>query len=235
MNCHLFESQTPAVEDYLRAIYQLTERDEGQRMATTSELAACLDVRPASVTAMLQRVAAAQPALVHYHKSHGVTLTADGIKVALGVVRNHRLLESYLHAKLGFGWDEVHEEADRLEHVVSPEMAQRMAEALGNPTHDPHGHAIPAADLSFDSPATISLLDLAAGQAAQVHHVRDDDSAFLRYLDTIGLRPGSSIIVSCADESSPLIWLQVDDCAPIPVDQAAAERVFIIPKPTLSH
>ena len=139
---------SPAVEDYLRAIYQLSDQSEPvDARVTTSRLAERLDVRPASVTAMLQKLAAATPALVDYHKSHGARLTAEGERAALGVVRNHRLLELFLHEKLGFRWDEVHDEADRLEHAISETTADRIAEALGHPVRDPHGHAIPDGDL----------------------------------------------------------------------------------------
>ena len=148
---------------------------------------------------MLQKMAAAAPALVDYHKSHGARLTADGEKAALTVVRCHRLLELFLHEKLGYKWDEVHEEADRLEHVVSADMAGRMAEALGHPTRDPHGHVIPAADLSFDQPVTVALRELNAGDSAVVQHVRDEDPQLLRYLDEIGLRPGADVAVLWRD------------------------------------
>lgn len=140
-------SPTLAAQDYLRAIYEMTAAEAGaDRFAdrvTTSRLAGRLAVRPASVTVMLQKMAAADPALVEYHKSRGARLTAAGEVAALEVVRCHRLLETYLHEVFGFGRDEAHDEADRLEHGVSPAMTERIADALGHPTHTPDGDPIP--------------------------------------------------------------------------------------------
>lgn len=170
-------------------------------MVTTNRLADRLSVKPASVTVMLQRLAAAEPPLLVYHKHQGVSLTAAGEQAALGVVRHHRLLEQYLHEKLGYSWDEVHDEADRLEHVISDLMAARMAAALGYPTHDPHGHAIPGEDLSLAPTSGVSLDQLPVGETAVIQHVRDEDPELLRYLDQIGLRPGAQVRVV---ETQPL-------------------------------
>lgn len=146
-------SPTPAVQDYLRVIYELTAAEcehlpSGQvaERVATSRLAERLDVRPASVTAMMQKMAAADPALVDYHKSHGARLTAAGEAAALDVVRCHRLLETYLHEVFGYDRQEAHDEADRLEHGVGPALAERIAAALGHPTHTPDGDPIPAMD-----------------------------------------------------------------------------------------
>ena len=134
---------SPAVQDYLRAVYKLARRNPPGSNVTTTQLSERLGITPASVTVMLQKLAAANPPLLVYHKHQGVSLTVSGEQAALGVVRHHRLLEQYLHEKLGYSWDEVHDEADRLEHVISDQLASRMAAALGYPTHDPHGHVIP--------------------------------------------------------------------------------------------
>lgn len=216
-----------AVQDYLRAIYQLSLYDSGDNPVTTSQLAQRLEVRPASVTSMLRKMAAAAPALVDYHKSHGARLTDAGEQAALRVVRCHRLLESFLHEKLGYGWDEVHIEADRLEHVVSGAMAERMAEALGHPTRDPHGHAIPTADLAIDQAAAIPLGDILQGEAAVVQYVRDEDPEFLRYLDVIGLRPGVAVVATRRDATGQLLWLRVGTREPVALNLATAGRVFI--------
>jgi len=143
-------SPTPAVQDYLRVIYELTaakcEEPPSGHVAdrvATSRLAERLDVRPASVTAMMQKMAAADPALVDYHKSHGARLTPAGEAAALDVVRCHRLLETYLHEVFGYDRQEAHDEADRLEHGVGPALAERIAAALGHPTHTPAGDPIP--------------------------------------------------------------------------------------------
>lgn len=217
---------TPAVQDYLRAIYQIIDSAGNNGRATTSQLAERLDVRPASVTAMLQRMAAAEPALVDYHKSHGALLTADGRRAALGVVRCHRLLEQFLHQKLGFGWDEVHDEADRLEHVLTEEMISRIEQVLDFPTHDPHGHAIPAADLSLRRPEGLPLSELADGEPGVVEYVRDEDADMLRYLDSIGLRPGANIAIQRRDSLNALYWLQVN-AETVPLNEQVAHQVFV--------
>lgn len=219
-------THSPAVQDYLRAIYRINDGGEGNARATTSQLAERLDVRPASVTAMLQRMAAAEPPLIDYHKSHGARLTDDGHRAALGVVRCHRLLEQYLHEKLGFGWDEVHDEADRLEHVLTEELTSRIEQVLGFPTHDPHGHAIPAADLSLRTREGIPLSELADGETGVVEYVRDEDAGMLRYLDSVGLRPGASVAVQRRDHLNALYWLQVN-AKSTPLNELVARHVFV--------
>ncbi len=216
---------SPAVQDYLGAIYRLATPGDGR--VTTSQLAERLGVRPASVTAMLQKMAAATPALVTYHKSHGARLTAGGRTAALRVVRSHRLLELYLHEKLGYGWDEVHAEANRLAHVVSPAMTERLAEALGHPTHDPHGHAIPAGDLACDPPAGRPLRELAIGEAATVQYVQDDDPAMLRVLAEAGLRPGVACTLLRDDTPNGLLWIATNGGEPVALDQVVAGQVFV--------
>ena len=224
-------SISPAVQDYLRAIYQLTgdvapDSQASDNRATTSQLAERLDVRPASVTAMLQRMASAAPALVEYHKSHGARLTADGERAALSVVRCHRLLELFLHEKLGYGWDEVHDEADRLEHVLSEEMTSRIDRTLGYPTHDPHGHAIPAADLSLNKSEGVPLGDLAEGEPGVVEFVRDENADMLRDLDTVGLRPGAKVAIVRREPDQELLWLDLGGDT-IPLSELVAGQVFV--------
>lgn len=221
---------SPAVQDYLRAIYQINDGNEGNGRATTSQLAERLDVRPASVTAMLQRMAAAEPALVDYHKSHGARLTADGRRAALGVVRCHRLLEQYLHEKLGFGWDEVHDEADRLEHVLTEELTSRIEHVLGYPTHDPHGHAIPAADLKLDMTPAVPLSRLTEGDTAEIRFVSDDNAEFLRLLADIGLLPGKHVEVRQMDLLGNRIRVSVQGADPVSLASAVTEHVFVVVK-----
>jgi DtxR family Mn-dependent transcriptional regulator len=228
MQSNAQSDHSAAVEDYLRAIFNLSGDESGQRV-TTSQLAERLAVRPASVTSMLQKLAAATPALVDYHKSHGACLTPEGQQAALGVVRCHRLLELFLHEKLGFGWDEVHDEADRLEHAISAATVDRIAEALGHPTHDPHGHAIPDADLALEPATGISLADCATGVAA-VRYVRDEDADLLRYLNAIGLRPGVPVVVAQREIENDLLWVRVGDGDPVPIGLLAAAQIFVQPR-----
>jgi DtxR family Mn-dependent transcriptional regulator len=164
------ENLTHVIEDYLKTIYDLSATSG---RATTNQIAERLGVTAASVTNMLQKLAATQPPLVEYRKHRGVVLTPDGEKVALEILRHHRLIEMFLHQALGFSWDEVHAEADRLEHVISEELEERIAVSLGDPPHDPHGDPIPTRDLRLPSPTTLTLAQLRPPQQATIQRVRD--------------------------------------------------------------
>jgi DtxR family Mn-dependent transcriptional regulator len=183
---------THAIEDYLKAIYEITLTGE---RASTNQIAERMGVKPASVTGMLQRLAAYDPPLLNYRKHHGVALTLEGKKVALEVIRHHRLLELYLQERLGYAWDEVHEEADRLEHVISENFEERIAQALGDPRRDPHGDPIPDRDLVMPPQTAVPLSSLRAGESAAVQRVADDDPRLLRRLQSIGLLPGACLSV----------------------------------------
>ena len=163
---------THAIEDYLKVIYDISAT---RGRASTSQIAAVLEVKPASVTGMIQKLAAVTPPLVEYQKHHGVILTSEGELVALEVIRHHRLLETFLHETLGYDWDKVDAEADRLEHVISEEFEERIAQALGDPTHDPHGDPIPTRELKMPTQSTTRLKDLRSGQQAIIKRVRDTD------------------------------------------------------------
>ena len=181
-----------ASQDYLKTIYDISER---HGRASTSQIAEQLSIKPASVTGMLQKMAQDEPPLVTYKKHQGVTLTAEGEKAALEIVRHHRLIESFLHEILGYSWDEVHDEAERLEHVISEDMERRMAAVLGNPVRDPHGHPIPTQELTIPSITDMPMSELRQGEEAIVERVHDTDSELLRYLDSLGLRPGVKVNV----------------------------------------
>jgi len=174
-----------ASQDYLKAIYHLS-RQNGR--ATTSQLADHLSVKPASVTNMLKKMAVADPPLVNYQKHQGATLTPSGQKIALEVLRHHRLLELFLHEILGFSWDEVHDEAERMEHCISERMEERIAALLGNPEYNPHGAPIPDYDLNVSASNWLPMSTLRGGETAVIRRVRDEDNDMLRYLDKIGLR-----------------------------------------------
>jgi DtxR family Mn-dependent transcriptional regulator len=181
---------TAPVEDYLKAIYELESR---QGSAATSEVADALEVAPASVTGMIRRLAA-QGFLDHV-PYRGVQLTSAGRRAALRTIRRHRILESYLTDVLGYPWDRVHDEAERLEHAASDELIDRMAAALGNPTVDPHGAPIPTADGTVAEASHRTLAELQIGEAARMVLVSDKDPSLLRYLAEIGLQPGTSVTV----------------------------------------
>jgi DtxR family Mn-dependent transcriptional regulator len=186
------DSLTHVVEDYLKTIYNLTA---ASGRASTNQIAERMGVKPASVTSMIQKLAATQPPLLEYRKHRGVVLTGEGEKVALEIIRHHRLLEMFLHQTLGYRWDEVHDEADRLEHVISEELEERIASSLGDPRHDPHGDPIPTRDLHLPSLTTTSLDELRPGQEAIIQRVRDEDRELLRYLSDLGLVPDARLLI----------------------------------------
>ena len=189
-----------AVEDYLRAVYKL---EEAGRQVTTTGLAASMGVAPASVTAMVKKLD--ELGLVERHAYRDAKLTDEGRRVALRVTRTHRLLEQYLAETLDIPLEAVHEEADRLEHTISELVGRAIDEALGRPTHDPHGHPIPTADLEPGAAGGRTITDLEAGEAAQVRHIPDDDAALLAYLEGIGLVPGAAVeIVSVGPFDGPV-------------------------------
>lgn len=186
------EPLSQSIEDYLKAVYELT-RGEGR--ASTNALAEYLNVTPASVTGMLQKLANTQPALVEYQKHRGVLLTEQGERVALETIRHHRLLELFLHQILGYEWHEVHDEADRLEHVISEQFEQRIAEALGDPHHDPHGDPIPRVDLSLPESDEVPLSAMRPGQQGRVTRVRDNMADLLQHLSELGVVPNAELSV----------------------------------------
>lgn len=183
-----------AIDDYLKAIFQLSGRPE--RQVSSTEIATHLCITGASVTNMLQKLAVQEPPLVVYKKHHGVKLAKAGKKRALEIVRHHRLLETFLHQVLDYPWDEVHQEAERLEHFISERFEERIAAKLGHPEFDPHGHAIPAMDGSLPSHEPQSLSQLRPGESAKVSSVSDKDPEMLRYLAAQGIRPGVRLTLS---------------------------------------
>lgn len=183
---------TTSIQDYLKSIYELTENGE---VASTNALSKKLKISAPSVTGMIQKLASAKPALVEYQKHQGVTLTKEGRKAALEVIRHHRLLEAWLVQTLGYSWDEVHEEAERLEHVISEDFERRIAAAMGHPVRDPHGELIPTADLKMPSDELTPLSALRPNQSATIKRVKASDPELLRYLEGLGLLPGTHIEV----------------------------------------
>ena len=179
-----------SVEDYTKAVYALEER---HGVASTTALAERLGVSAPAVSAMVKKLAAL--GYVSHVRYRGVRLTDEGRRVALEVLRHHRLLETYLVEELGVPWDRVHAEAEVLEHVLSEGLEERIAAKLGEPTHDPHGDPIPAADGTVVEPATVALTSLAAGDRGRFVRVSDSDPAVLRELAELGIRPGDELEV----------------------------------------
>jgi len=182
---------TPAMEDYAKTIYKLQQA--GEDRVSTNGLAMEMGVAPSSVTSMMKSLA--RVGMVEHTRYHGVRLTIAGERVALEVIRHHRLLERYLQEFLGFGWDEVHDEADRLEHAISERLEERLAELLGNPQTDPHGEPIPTRDGAVAVQSLVPLDAMGTGARGIIGRVASSDPEKLRYLRANGLVPGAAFTV----------------------------------------
>jgi DtxR family Mn-dependent transcriptional regulator len=215
------ERVTPAIEDYLKAIYTLGRTNA---QVTTSLLAERLGFKPASVTGMLK--ALADMHLVSYTPYRGVELTPAGERIALEVVRHHRLIELYLVEALGYAWDEVHDEAERLEHHISEKLEARIAARLGDPNFDPHGDPIPSLEGTLPADADARLSDMNVGERGRVARVRDQQPDRLRYLADLGLVPGATIeVVASAPFDGP-ISIQIGGAAH-PLDRRIAREIYM--------
>lgn len=200
----LTESLTRSVEDYLKAIYQLSPQG---RPASTSDIAHLLSLSPPSVTGMVKRLS--EHGLLEHVPYRGVQLTDEGRLAALRMVRRHRLIEAYLVEFLGYSWDTVHDEAERLEHAVSDTMVERMAIALGHPEVDPHGDPIPSADGSINELACTPLSDIPVGETVEIHRVHESQPERLRYIAALGLRPGVQVTVLDRQPFDDLVTIEV--------------------------
>jgi DtxR family Mn-dependent transcriptional regulator len=189
MSTHVAAEISDAVQDYAKAIYSLSRRRD--EPVSTSAIAARLGVSPASASAMVKRLSSL--GLVEHEPYRGVELTTAGERVALAVIRHHRLLELYLAEALGMPWDRVHEEAEVLEHAISPELSELIARKLGNPTRDPHGDPIPTSTGEIEETATRALADLEPGERGTFARVSDSDPEMLRYLSDRGIAPGAEL------------------------------------------
>ena len=199
-------ANSEAVEDYTKAIYALARRSETP--VTTTALASRLGVSPGSVTAMLKRLD--QMGLVRYQPYHGVALTPAGEKVALEVMRHHRLLEAFLSEALEMPWDRVHDEAEVLEHYISEDLERLIAEKLGNPELDPHGDPIPTPELDLADDRTTGLAELEEGQAATFARVSDSDPEMLRFLAERGIRPGARLRLTGTQPFGGPLFVEVE-------------------------
>jgi len=218
---------SPSVEDYLKAIYSLCESGE---TASTSAIAEELAVQPASVTGMVKRLA--ESGHLEHVPYRGVKLTEAGALAALRVLRRHRILETYLTQRLGYRWEDVHGEAERLEHAASDDLIERMATALGDPSHDPHGAPIPSRSGEVEPTDPFSLADMSPGEEANVRAVRDDDSAGLLAVEAAGLLPGTRVHVIGRKSNPPGLRVLVeggDDRPALEVALDVARRVYVIP------
>ena len=214
------------VENYLKAIYLGAGRlQAGQRLLPMGQLAAALGVAPGTATTMVKTLS--ESGLVEYEPYAGVALTPAGEKLAAMVIRRHRLIELFLVQVLGFGWDEVHDEAEQLEHVVSDRLIERIDEMLGHPEADPHGDPIPDADGAFRPQSVQSLLTCPLDTPVTVTRIIDQDRTFLRFIESHDLKPGQSIRVEARDAASDSVRLRGKDHQAITIGARAASKLLV--------
>lgn len=212
------------VEDYLKAIYELERSGEA---AETNAIARALDIAPASVSGMVRRLA--DLGLITHERYRGARLTAAGRRAALKTLRRHRVIEAYLTKALGYSWDRVHDEAERLEHAASDELIDRMAAAIGEPETDPHGAPIPSRDGTLLERSLLPLAALDAGASARVERVSDRSGERLRYLEQLGIMPGTTVDVVAREPFGGPIALKVKN-ATRTIGPELAEHILVSPQ-----
>lgn len=213
-----------SVEDYLKVIYEVSQ--DGQ-VASTGEIAEALNVQPASVSGMVKRLA--ESGYVEHLPYKGVRLSAEGAREALRIIRRHRVLETYLSQRLGYSWDDVHAEAERLEHAASDELIDRMSSMLEDPSYDPHGAPIPTRTGDVEVTDHPTLADVHPGAQVFIRLVRDDDPERLRYMEARGLLPGVLLYVDSTDPFDGPITLRIgeEDGAPQTIGRELASRIRV--------
>ncbi len=214
---------TSSVEDYLKAIFQLSSEDE-ERKVGTNQLAEYLEVKPASASVMLKKLRT--KGLVSYEKYGRIGLTQKGSDIAVSLVRRHRLWETFLFQKLNFSWDEVHEVAHELEHIQSPKLIQELDKLLGYPSHDPHGHIIPDKNGKFSKDERHLLVDLQEGQKCRLESVGDSSAEFLKYVTQLGLALSTEIEVMEVREFDGSFLLAYDGRTES-VSKKFAENIYV--------
>jgi len=216
-------SITAPADDYLKAIYDIERSGEA---AATNDIAARLGIAAASVSGMIRRLA--DQGLISHERYKGARLTAAGRKAALSTIRRHRVIEAYLTRALGYPWDRVHEEAERLEHAASDELVDRMAHAIGEPHIDPHGAPIPTREGNVAETPLRTLLDVRPGQRCRVVSVADEDADLLRYVAKLGLRPGAEVeVVERAPFEGPISLTVAPGRTPVQIGATLAARIRV--------
>jgi DtxR family Mn-dependent transcriptional regulator len=217
---------TETVENYLKALYTLS-RESPAGEAGMTRLAATVGVTTGTATTMVKKLAAAK--LVKYEKNRAVKLSAKGEKLALAVVRRHRIVETFLVRTLDLDWADVHEEAERLEHAVSDRLVDKLDAFLGHPGVDPHGDPIPGPDGLIRETALVALSACKLGAKLRVSRVLDQSGDFLRFVGRSGLRPGVIVSVAAVEAGAGTITLKVGAAAPVTLSNAAAAQVLVQP------
>lgn len=204
MSSKAVPSVTAPVEDYLKVIFEL---ESVAGVAGTNEIAAELGFAPPSVSGMVRRLA--EQGLIEYERYRGARLTKTGRRAALRTIRRHRVIEAYLTTALGYPWDRVHDEAERLEHAASDELIDRMAAAIGEPTTDPHGAPIPTREGTLEEPPLLALSEVDVGTRVCIQRVGDRDAEQLRYLESLGIKPGRHVEILSREPFDGPISLRV--------------------------
>ena len=216
-----------SIDDYLKAILELGGVEDSR--VTSNALAERLGIRAASVTGMLQKLAGQRPSFVRYQKHHGVRLSPAGKKRALEVVRHHRLLERFLHDVLDYAWEDVHEEAERLEHFISEKLEDRIAAKLGDPKTDPHGHLIPEKNGAVKNRQETPLSNWACGVPAIISSVSDREPSGLRELKRLGISPGVRITLEPGVRSASML-LRIGTVAnAVRISRKLAAQILVLP------
>jgi DtxR family Mn-dependent transcriptional regulator len=214
------------VEDYVKQIYlEQLASGEGGALVSMGRLAAAMGVVPGTATAMVKALADA--GLVEYEPRGGARLTRGGERLALHVLRRHRLVELFLVKVLGLDWSEVHDEAEELEHAISDKVLERIDVALGRPSVDPHGDPIPTAKGKLDAHRYASLADCALNRPVRVTRVIDQDAAFLQFVDRCGLMPGVPVTVEVRDTLADAVWVRAGERRPVTLGTAAAAKILV--------
>src|SRR5581483_6902203 len=219
-----------SVQNYLKAIYSLQEnysRSENAESVTTSALADYLGVSAASATNMVKKLARLK--LAHHSPYHGVQLTPRGEKMALEVIRHHRLIELFLSETLGVPWDSVHAEAEKIEHVISEDLEDRINTFLGNPDHDPHGDPIPTKSGQVERLAYQTLLDVGAGQSAVIRRVSDQAPEHLRHFSKLGLIPDATVDIIQREPFEGPLRVRVESGQEHVLDETLARSIWVSP------
>lgn len=217
---------TSTVENYIKSLYVEQQRAP-ERLVALGRLATTMGVVPGTVTTMVRTLADA--GLVEYEPRVGVALTPAGEKLALHVLRRHRLVELFLVEVLKFDWSEVHEEAEELEHAMSDKLIEKMDEYLGRPTVDPHGDPIPTASGQIESQDATALSQMPTGSRVQIARIDNQDPAFLKYADDHGLRPGAELTIVTADAVSGAMTVRTRDDTLVALGFAAADVILVAP------
>lgn len=213
------------VEDYIKRIYTLQQRLGPKERVPVGQVAASVDVVPGTATTMMK--ALAESGLVRYELRQGVRLTPAGEKLALHVLRRHRLVELFLVKVLRMNWSEVHDDAERLEHALSDRLVERIDEFLGRPTYDPHGDPIPTANGKVERRAVVALADARPGKTMVVARITDQDAEFLAYATERGLMPGVAVTVEKVDALGDAVSLLLGDNGRLTLGRTAAMKIFV--------